>query len=509
MKNFTLLIVLCYSSICFSQSFQVPDSNFEQALIDLGIDNTSSTDEIDGVVGLTSQVQNWDVLDISNRNISDLTGIEYFISLEQLFVDNNSLTEVDLSNNLQLQRLFIRNNSLTQLDMSLHSSLERLFCNSNQIEDLVLPESSSLQRLECHFNQLTDLDLSNCDVLEDLKCQHNSLGVLNLNNCVLLEDVDAFNCDLDVVLLQQSVALQDLDLRNNNLNALNLSNNSSLQRLNLQFNDLVYLNVQNGANTLMNSSSRFFVLNNPNLDCVEVDDVDYSTTTWTNVDSQIVFSLDCPSANDDCSQAIPITLAQDTPGTTQNATESSNNPNCQETGITILDVWYQFIAPDSGSVTMTINAPPLVGKLAIYDDCSASSPLDCASGELQINNLNSGQTYYIQVWLELQGSEMLLNQEHNFVINVQDSSTLSAEVLENEINLVQFYPNPAKDHVTVIASSGVENIAIYDTTGKQVLKEEVQNRNTAMIYINHLSQGVYMLRVKTKQSTITKKLLIK
>ena len=36
------------------------------------------------------------------------------------------------------------------------------------------------------------------------------------------------------------------------------------------------------------------LLSNPNLTCINVDDVTYSTNNWTNIDAQHYFSTNCP-----------------------------------------------------------------------------------------------------------------------------------------------------------------------------------------------------------------------
>ena len=58
--------------------FDVPDANFEQALIDLAIDDVP-----DGRA-LVRNARNVYSLDVQNRNIADLTGIEYFFDLISL-----------------------------------------------------------------------------------------------------------------------------------------------------------------------------------------------------------------------------------------------------------------------------------------------------------------------------------------------------------------------------------------------------------------------------------------
>ena len=65
----------------------IPDSNFEKALIDLGIDN-------DGIINqqvFTSRIATIDSLNVIFKNISDLTGIEDFTSLIYLSCWGNRL----------------------------------------------------------------------------------------------------------------------------------------------------------------------------------------------------------------------------------------------------------------------------------------------------------------------------------------------------------------------------------------------------------------------------------
>jgi hypothetical protein len=53
---------------------------------------------------------------------------------------------------------------------------------------------------------------------------------------------------------------------------------------------LTSLNFANGNNSNVNF---FEVTNNPNLTCITVDDVAYSTTNWTSIDAQTNFNTNC------------------------------------------------------------------------------------------------------------------------------------------------------------------------------------------------------------------------
>lgn len=77
----------------------VLDNNFEQALIDLGIDSEGN---LDGCV-LTSDLESVTELDLEDQNISNLTGINGFVNLEKIYIKGNNFTEADLRANVNLQ----------------------------------------------------------------------------------------------------------------------------------------------------------------------------------------------------------------------------------------------------------------------------------------------------------------------------------------------------------------------------------------------------------------------
>ena len=65
---------------------------------------------------------------------------------------------------------------------------------------------------------------------------------------------------------------------------------SSLKHLSIFSSSLGNLDLRNGLNHILTSLS---ISDCPNLSCVQVDDSNWSTNNWTNVDSQIYFSEDC------------------------------------------------------------------------------------------------------------------------------------------------------------------------------------------------------------------------
>ncbi|MFK5891422.1 MAG: N-acetylmuramoyl-L-alanine amidase [Flavobacteriaceae bacterium] len=167
----------------------VPDNNFEQALIDLGYD-----DVLDGYV-LTSNISSLTYLDVSNKNITDLTGIKDFTSLTTLWCVNNQLISLNISLNTTLTYLYCYLNQLTSLDVSQNTILINLFCAVNRLTNLEVSQNARLSNLSCYSNQLTSLDVSQNTSLTFLQCNNNQLTSLNLKNGnnTLITTFDAFN----------------------------------------------------------------------------------------------------------------------------------------------------------------------------------------------------------------------------------------------------------------------------------------------------------------------------
>ena len=135
----------------------IPDTNFELALIDLGID-------IDGFLNkrvLTSDISELLLLNVTDRNISDLTGIQDFENLRILNFSKNQVMNVDVSNNTLLALLRF---------------------NNNQVDNIDLSNNSLLREFYGYDNELVSLDLSNNPNLFNVYCWNNNLGSLNLKN---------------------------------------------------------------------------------------------------------------------------------------------------------------------------------------------------------------------------------------------------------------------------------------------------------------------------------------
>jgi hypothetical protein len=81
--------------------------------------------------------------------------------------------------------------------------------------------------------------------------------------------------------VSKNVALIDLDCGSNQLTTLDVSKNVTLIDLDCGSNQLISLNLKNGNNNNFDSNSINFK-NNPNLSCLLVDNITYSSINWEN-----------------------------------------------------------------------------------------------------------------------------------------------------------------------------------------------------------------------------------
>lgn len=109
-------------------------------------------------------------LDLQNKNITSLAGIEYFTYLETLNCMGNQLTTLDVTKLTKLTGLICAGNQLTALDVTGLTSLMILVCNDNQLVSLDVSTLEELGSLWCHGNKMTALDITHNAYLGDLKC---------------------------------------------------------------------------------------------------------------------------------------------------------------------------------------------------------------------------------------------------------------------------------------------------------------------------------------------------
>lgn len=122
-----------------------PDPNFRNWILSqpFGKDGVLSDKEIADITEMN----------VSNKNIHDLKGIEYFTALESLNLDKNQVKYIDVSKNKELVYLRVEWNQLTSLDVSKNKAMRFLMCGGNSLTELNTSGCTALERIRCLHNQ--------------------------------------------------------------------------------------------------------------------------------------------------------------------------------------------------------------------------------------------------------------------------------------------------------------------------------------------------------------------
>lgn len=167
-----------------------------------------------------------------------LTSVNIFKSkaIRNLNLNNNEISEIDLSGNLSFKSIQLDNNKLTTLSLRGINNAKSLSCDNNQLESIVFESSASvMSEISCSGNKLKDLSfLSRASMVEVLDCSHNEISEYMF--------VNARN-------------IRELNISYNKFKEVNLQNNTNLQKLNIEGNCFTY-------STLPQTTAQEFIYGN-------------------------------------------------------------------------------------------------------------------------------------------------------------------------------------------------------------------------------------------------------
>ncbi|WP_162182444.1 T9SS type A sorting domain-containing protein [Lacinutrix jangbogonensis] len=202
---------------------------------------------------------------------------------------------------------------------------------------------------------------------------------------------------------------------------------------------------------------------------------------------------DCSSpANDDCGSATMLTLG---------AEQAFDNTGSTDSGVAtcfsgaVSDIWYSFVAPASGEVTITAGTGT---QYALFTDCNTE--LSCNT------SANTGLIAMATYYLAVTDDGTVTRAPGASTIKIDDTSTLS----NSEFSLSQFsvFPNPTNNNWNVQGTQDVKTVVVFDVLGKQVLTLQ-PNTKDFVITSEALNSGLYFARIQGTTGTKTLKLIKK
>ncbi|MFD2561157.1 DUF7619 domain-containing protein [Aquimarina rubra] len=230
-----------------SNIINIPDVNLKNALVNRGVvqlDNDPNIggayDEVDVDINNDGEIQESEALfvtylDFSNEfstplseKISDLTGIEYFTSLEYLNISNNNISSLLGVSNGSLEYLDISNNNISSLVDVSNSPLKTLKCYNNNLNSIDVTVYSVLENLSCGGNEISSIDVTQNVALKSLAVDDSPITEVDITNNILLESFNCVGCQLTSIDVTQAPNLRTLFISDNQISTIDLSQNLEL-----------------------------------------------------------------------------------------------------------------------------------------------------------------------------------------------------------------------------------------------------------------------------------------
>ena len=220
-------------------------------------------------------------------------------------------------------------------------------------------------------------------------------------------------------------------------------------------------------------------------------------------------------ANDDASGAIALSVGdtlcetQVTASTAGATTSIEADADCGSTPGT--DVWFSVVVPVTGEVNIEISSVDgsVFGDsvMAVYSGTvGALVEIECDDdggdglySMIELVGLTEGDVIYVRVW------EYGYDEDE---FNICAWSPTSLSVADNTFESFNYYPNPVNDNLTLKAQKDIENIAVYNMLGQEVLRTAPNAVNTE-VNMSALQAGAYFVKVTIGDATETVKVIKK
>ncbi|MBE5806757.1 MAG: hypothetical protein E7317_00235 [Clostridiales bacterium] len=263
-------------------STNFPDSIFRQyvkAEFDANGDGKLSSTEIASVKAIEL---------VEVPDMKTMKGVEYFTSLEELYIEESSISSIDVSKLTKLKRLGVWGCELTKLNITSLVNLTYLECSCNSLTSLDISKNTNLEYLSCTYNNLTKLDVSKNINLQELWCGGNKLTSLNVSTLTKLDALGCYDNALTSLDMTKNTYLTWLDFDMNSIKTIDLSMNANLTYLNCSMNKLTSLNISKCTKlerliSYDNSFTTLDISNCPNLvTCVQKGTYEVNHIDWDN-----------------------------------------------------------------------------------------------------------------------------------------------------------------------------------------------------------------------------------
>ena len=434
-----------------------PDANFQFTL------NTEAGKTYYILVSLTS-TDDFEEYDNFGTYCMEVTrlGEECLVNIPDANFKNYLLANTDINTN--------EDNEIQCAEAENYSG--NIACPNLGIQDMTgLEAFINIATLDCNSNQLTSLNVSKNTNLFTIICHNNKINTLNLENNPGLTGLNCAQNLINALDLSHNPELVGLDARFNRLTSLDVSKNSALTVIGCSSNQLNYLNLANGNNQSM---TLVFAENNPDLDCIQVDNPDYCIEAW--IGSSFAFD-DLASFSSYCA---PCTSGNITASNFLVSASACVGDSFHIIDYSIIDTVDQNIhfSWDFGNGITSIDRDPVV-------------------------TYNTPGQYTILLRLE--------SEDCSF--NVSKSIDVFSCLVQHEKSdqYAKLYPNPTSEQAMLNINLPKESpisIRIFTLSGNLVYSEYIEEGKHILKSLPELNKGIYITEIRYDFGSEKHKLLV-
>lgn len=184
----------------------------------------------------------------------------------------------------------------------------------------------------------------------------------------------------------------------------------------------------------------------------------------------------------------------------------------------------QLLSPEIPIKNGEINASLMYAINTFKDANSHSSEISFGYDETmfpEINNFDPAKlivnSYQNGISKTISGQLDMVNKSIKISAHFEDESFIyfsysgALSIKENFLkSKLSIFPNPATSAFTIkmVNNAPIKNVKIYDLLGKKVLFHKTINQQNTEINVSNLSKGVYVVKARVNDYTISKKLIL-
>lgn len=179
--------------------------------------------------------------------VTDITGLEYFTSLETLSLKFNKVSDIKPIEGIStLKVLILGENPISSINLDKLGELTDLRLYGTNISDIDLTKTPKLESLYLQRTNVSKVDLTPLQSLDQAllnKC--SSLTEIKASNLPSITRIDAVECNLKSFEISDCPSLRELHMNSNKLTSIKMTNLAMLMRLNVYDNQLTSIDVSN------------------------------------------------------------------------------------------------------------------------------------------------------------------------------------------------------------------------------------------------------------------------